>query len=281
MRELFAISSGEDSDYSVRAVCEDEATAKAWADAIAAVKDGWHQDARVERMIFIPAGTAPYQVTEYSQNVELRDDGSIETRGIITKTDYPITALYGQPPYRPHVRYVRAPCHNNIGGRLEVRGSTEQSVAKVVGEKIAMWKAGAWGGPGHDEIIEAGEAAVFDPQFVHKCGSVFAFEIGQYVVLKAHVELYKLHEVMPLVVSERFLQECEGGVQRHYDCRGIITPSYSCSADETRGYNRFKEAELLPLDIAAYQASLKAKKPGSWDISTLKKTLTEASVIGK
>jgi hypothetical protein len=96
----------------------------------------------------------PKLVTTYFQSSELSDSGEYQIGEVQTETDYPIASLWGTPPKRPKVRYVRAPCHNDKGGRLEVRGASKQAVLKVTSERIAMWKAGAWAGRGHQEIEE-------------------------------------------------------------------------------------------------------------------------------
>ena len=158
IKSIYAVSSGCYSDYGVHAVCEDKATADAWVSAMQADSGGYHTDARVERLDFIPAGVEPFRVTTWSQNVELWDDGRTETRGLWSRTELAAGMLLGIPPSRPRVRYVRAPCHKNLGGRLEVTGDSEEMVAKVVGERVAMWKAGAWAGPQHSEIVIDEEA---------------------------------------------------------------------------------------------------------------------------
>lgn len=76
LNTIYAVSSGEYSDYSVNGVCEDEATAKAWAKAM---NDGneRYEEFRAESFTFIPAGTAPFKVTEYQQTATLNDDGTV------------------------------------------------------------------------------------------------------------------------------------------------------------------------------------------------------------
>jgi hypothetical protein len=87
----------------------------------------------------------------------------------------------------------------------------------------------------------------------------FKFKIGDYVTLKAHVDLYDLADAGPLVVGERFAQQCEGGEQRHYVCRAITAPEFKRSAGVCTSYTQFKEAELVPLDIDAYRAARDAR----------------------
>jgi hypothetical protein len=154
MKEVFCISSGEYSDYQVLAVCEDKATAEAWIAALHNDEDGWYRTARLESLPVIVPGAKPEKERQYSQHVELLDDGTIKSGDIRLHCDFPVGGYGSPPPVRPLVRYVRAPCHHGKGGRLEVRASTAEAVAKVVGERIAMWKAGAFGGPRHEEINE-------------------------------------------------------------------------------------------------------------------------------
>lgn len=154
IKRIFTVESGSYSDHAVLAVFDDEATAKAWRDALVTEDEGWHRDAWVGNIQLIPAGMKPFKVTTWQQHVELWDNGETETKGPWSRTEYPISMLSGEPPKRPKVRYVRAPMHNDKGGRLEVVGSTEKSVVKVVSERIAMWKAGSWAGPKHREVNE-------------------------------------------------------------------------------------------------------------------------------
>jgi hypothetical protein len=137
----FAVSSGSYSDYSVHAVCEDEATAERWAEALRSDSEGWHSDAVVEELPLIAAGTKPAKQTTVHLSQTLWDDGHEEERHVSETSEYPIVSLYGPPPRRPSVRFVRAPIHKNRGGRLEIRGRTESAVLKVYGDEIRMWRA--------------------------------------------------------------------------------------------------------------------------------------------
>lgn len=96
----------------------------------------------------------------------------------------------------------------------------------------------------------------------------FKFAIGDYVTLKAQVEIHGLRAATPMSISERLAQQCEGGEQRHYDCRLIHPPegttwggrrqnSAVSVGDAGGGYYRFKEAELVTLDVAAYREARK------------------------
>lgn len=151
--KLYTVESGSYSDHSILAVFDDKETAELWRSALAGDPESWHTDAYLGEIDLVPKGTRPRKVTTYRQHVELWDDGRTETVGVQSSSDYPI-AGNGFPPKRPRVRYVRAPCHHGLGGRLEVEGASEKAVLKTVSERIAMWKAGAWAGPGHSEINE-------------------------------------------------------------------------------------------------------------------------------
>jgi hypothetical protein len=154
LREIFTVEAGCYSDHAVLGVFSDEATAAQWCEAIKTDPDGWHRDAWVGRILLVESGVKPTKVTRWMQHVELWDDGRTETKGPQSQTEYAIATLWGLPPKRPKVRYVRAPVHNDKGGRLEVVGDSERVVVKVVSERIAMWKSGAWAGRGHGEINE-------------------------------------------------------------------------------------------------------------------------------
>lgn len=92
----------------------------------------------------------------------------------------------------------------------------------------------------------------------------FKFAIGQYVTLRAQVDMWGLANCQPCSVSDRMAVECEGGEQRHYDCRVFSPPSYSEPSTFTEKYYRFKESELTPLDIEAYNAARVELKTRGW-----------------
>ena len=154
MKTMFVLSAGAYSDYQVLAVCEDEKTAIAWRDAMAADEECHCRDVGVEVLPLVEAGVVPFKVTTYQRHADLRDNGQIVGARELSTTDWAINCLHGPPPVRPRVRYVRAPYHNDEGGCLEVRGDNPESVARTFAEKVAMWRAGSFGGPGVRELIE-------------------------------------------------------------------------------------------------------------------------------
>lgn len=152
IRTLFTVESGCYSDHRVHAVFEDEQTAIAWQSAMNSDEDGWNRDAFIGSIVIIETGTKPKKETVWRMNTELWDNGTTDSRGADFISSYPTDSMYMPPPKRPAVRYVRAPVHKDLGGRLEVVGATREAVEKVTSERIAMWKAGAWAGKGHEEI---------------------------------------------------------------------------------------------------------------------------------
>lgn len=137
MKTIYAIASGEYSDYRVMAVAESKELAEAWAEALRTDEDGWHDDARVEEMVFVDEPPARQHFVYLNQ--DLWNDGSEGDLRISESDKYPID--YEEPsPVRPRVRFVRAPVHGGKGGRLEVTGRDKQSVMKVYTEQVAMWR---------------------------------------------------------------------------------------------------------------------------------------------
>lgn len=139
--QTYAVASGEYSDYRILAVCTDESTAEAWAAALREDPETWHSDARVELVDEISPGVAPFRFSAVDLRQELRDDGSESPPAITEETCLAVGSLYGVPPLRPLVRFVRAPCHDGKGGRLEIRGRTRAGVLKVYGDAHRMWAA--------------------------------------------------------------------------------------------------------------------------------------------
>ena len=141
MKTVHVISSGEYSDYRVLAVVEDEATATAWADSLRNEPDGYHSDARVELMPFIPSGTAPAKQHFVCLTENLWDDGKCDHYHVDEEDEYAIGSYRGEAPLRPLVRFVRALIHEGRGGRIEISGRTLAAVLKVYSEQKAVWKS--------------------------------------------------------------------------------------------------------------------------------------------
>jgi hypothetical protein len=75
---------------------------------------------------------APQKVTVLSRSVELWDNGTVEDGREHTRDEWDYEAA---PPVK--WRWVRAPFHDNKGGRLDVEGADHKRVRKVFSEQRA------------------------------------------------------------------------------------------------------------------------------------------------
>lgn len=82
----------------------------------------------------------------------------------------------------------------------------------------------------------------------------FKFEIGEIVTTKAAVASYtnlpddegKRYSPQDLFIIERTLQQCPGGIQRHYHCRsGAMRTGYNSEYGCTKDIFIFNEIELI------------------------------------
>lgn len=141
MKTYHAVAKGEYSDYSVLAVFDDLKTAEQWRDDFNKTEDRTYDEASIEDITFITKDTKPFKVTECRLVVTLWDNGVENEFRVWTEHKNPLDLWEGIPPVRPSVRRVRAPAHNDKGGRLEIRGRSEQAVMKVYSEHVARWRA--------------------------------------------------------------------------------------------------------------------------------------------
>lgn len=90
---------------------------------------------------------------------------------------------------------------------------------------------------------------------------LFAFKIGDKCAMKALVEGFGWGGTQLLAVTERHLQQCEGGVQKTYLCRIAYEQarwaesSQRFAGESAAGFYRIKESELIPWDAEAYGAA--------------------------
>jgi hypothetical protein len=141
---IYAVTTGSYSDYRVRSLFTSKKLAKTAAEATGKEDDSWYSDAEVEE--FYLYDHVPEPVTEFYYQAELWDDGRVTNEHQRSETRLPWTHLWGVPPKRPDVRYVRAPMYKGKAGRLEVRGSNEQAVkqsfsdnkARILAEKAGI-----------------------------------------------------------------------------------------------------------------------------------------------
>lgn len=150
IKQLYTVESGEYFPH-VHAVFDDKATAEAWAKAYREHETSFASDAEVRTIPLVQAGVEPYTRTIHSIHQTVFDDGSLGE-----KREWPITSLAPSVMDYPRLmaRYVRAPIYNGKGGRIETRGDDLEKVRSTFAAKLAALKAGTWGGPGHDDIVE-------------------------------------------------------------------------------------------------------------------------------
>jgi hypothetical protein len=146
------ITSGSYSDYRVHAVCSDRNTAKQWAEAATKFELDRNEHTNpycIEEVQEIETGSTPEPVTTCTIHADLLDSGYVSNYREFSRQKF-----FEEKLSRPRTRYIRAPIYKDKGRRIEITGSSLEAIRKVYSEKIGMWKAGAWGGPGHEETVE-------------------------------------------------------------------------------------------------------------------------------
>lgn len=132
---MYAVSSGSYSDYRVKCLCETEAAANAVAAKLRTERDGFDTDAVVEQFDVVDESVESYP--QLRIDMEIYDDGRIERPREWVNQKWP----FDEEPISARWRWVRAPCHNGCGGRLEVWGADHARVRKVFTEKRALFMA--------------------------------------------------------------------------------------------------------------------------------------------
>lgn len=132
---IYVVASGEYSDYRVLAVF----ATKEQAERATALSGGdWPTDYRVESLRFFPEGTDAAMLTVYSGSVEMWDNGKAEPPKFSSHTAAEFDQWQApEANGRVKVRQVRAPVHQNKGGRFECYGTNESAVRKTVSDKRA------------------------------------------------------------------------------------------------------------------------------------------------
>ncbi len=134
-KTMYAVASGEYSDYRVVCVCDSEARAEAVAASLRDDSDGWRRDARVESINYVDH--PPEKVTVHHASVEVFDDGTTrEQRQPWQTTEWPFD--HWEPLDAVSWRWVRAPMYNCKGGRLDVRGTDQERVRRVFSDRRAQ-----------------------------------------------------------------------------------------------------------------------------------------------
>lgn len=140
MKKVYAVVSGAYSDYRVLCVCPTKDVASLLASRIRRDEDSWYRDVGVEEMVFVDDGNIPQVRTlRLSENVW----DSTPIQGTSTSdyqehvsTDWPFDSYTDTP--RVAWQWVRAPIHQNAGGRLYVWGTDHEAVRRVFSDRRAQ-----------------------------------------------------------------------------------------------------------------------------------------------
>ena len=126
---MYAIVSGEYSDYQVHCVCPTKEDAEDIV-ARANVDKSPYYAYRVEEMPVCDRSIQ--QVVTLQLQTTIWDNGEETDTRENTYIEWPFDTMYGAPVIR--WRWVRAPMHHGEGGWLEVMGTDHERVRKVYGE---------------------------------------------------------------------------------------------------------------------------------------------------
>lgn len=130
---VHVISSGSYSDHRVFAVVQGTRE-QAEALAARASQGSPYYGYDVEELLVVSPDVQ--QVSLLTLLIDVWDDGSAgEVRESI-QTVWPFDSVYGTPDVSR--RWVRAPIHHGLGGRLEVRGTDHERVRKAYSETLAV-----------------------------------------------------------------------------------------------------------------------------------------------
>ena len=123
-QRLWAVTRGSYSDYRVLALFGTEEQANEAASMAG--------DYDVESFMLCPAGAefTTDSVTTFSASQEFRDDGEVRDLRISVDTE-PWFDRWRYCGPRPTVRFVRAPAHKDLGGRLEIQCTDREALMKA------------------------------------------------------------------------------------------------------------------------------------------------------
>lgn len=133
-QKVWVVASGEYSDYRVLCACDSKARAETVAQLLRADQDRFRSDARVESLPLVM--TDPEKVRLYHASVTVWDDGRVTDEREWITTEWPFDQW--EPITPVWWRWVRAPVHKDKGGRLEIRGTDEQRVRRVLSDRKAQ-----------------------------------------------------------------------------------------------------------------------------------------------
>lgn len=130
-KHVWAVSSGEYSDYRVLAICD----SKKRAEAIAAQDESGYGSAFVEKIPYWD--TDPRVRTVYGRECVITKAGEVKDEQVRDRDEHEVYALWTSRMVPSTVRWVRAPMYDGKAGRLEVYGTSKTRVLKAYSEHIA------------------------------------------------------------------------------------------------------------------------------------------------
>lgn len=134
-KSKWVISRGSYSDYRVLCIVDGKKSdAKMLAARMNATGDSWGDGYDIEEMPIVSPDVQRVEILNLTS--EISDDGTTQERDPRISVEWPFDSLFGAPDLS--WRWVRAPCHNGKGGRLEVWGTDHERVRKVFSDRRAM-----------------------------------------------------------------------------------------------------------------------------------------------
>ena len=131
--KMYAVTSGAYSDYRVLCLC----MSKSDAEVIAAKYRSDPQTYGGADVASFPIVDASVeQIATHKMTCEVWDDGTTSPTREGRMTEWPFDTLNGLHPVK--WRWVRAPVHQGIGGRLDVWGTDLERVRRVFSDRRAM-----------------------------------------------------------------------------------------------------------------------------------------------
>lgn len=127
----WVIARGSYSDYRVLCACPSKKDAKTLAARFNSTET--YEQAGIEWLPEFDGQTERVEILLLSTT--LWDDGSETEQRESFRTEWPFDGIYDHKPV--NWRWVRAPCHHEKGGRLDVSGTDHERVRRVFSDKRA------------------------------------------------------------------------------------------------------------------------------------------------
>jgi hypothetical protein len=130
---VYVVTTGSYDDLCVQCACPTEQDAQTLA-----ARMGYGSEAEVLALEVHPGNVA--QVSVLHMRINLYDDGSERDEYRRTSVEWPWSVWPKTTPDGAGWRWVRAPMHHGLGGRLDVWGTDHERVRKMYDDMRAMLK---------------------------------------------------------------------------------------------------------------------------------------------